>query len=248
MSPSTARKILTMHLEDPIESAPSSVQKALKAIGGSPELLADYEKQKALDNRARKNFADAEVPAEVEHSLAASVEAFPTRRFHPRDPAFLAAALGFLLLVVLIVWNFLGRPAVFPPDAAEIAETVIEVQDELFDEVGEPAGEVEDWFLMKGFDGFKVPEHLAANLAESGGILKVQNQNVAVVVVPGRDARFVVFEAAPFGIEIPDGEWRTARIDDLHSAAIRQLDGMCFMIVRRGSLASVQDLLGAANR
>jgi hypothetical protein len=248
MSPSTARKILMMHLEDPLESTPSSVQKALKALGRSPEFLADYERQVALDKRARKIFADAEVPAEVEQAMAASVAALPARRFHPRDPAFLAAALGFLLLVVVLVWNFLGRPAVFPPDAAEIAETVIEVEDEPFDEVGEPAGEVEDWFLMKGFDGFKVPEHLAANMAETGGILKVQNQPVAVVVVPDRDSRFVVFQASLFGIELPEDEWRTVRIDDRHAAAIRQRDGMCFMIVRRGSLASVEDLLGASSR
>jgi len=248
MSPTTARKILTMHLEDQLESAPSSIQKALKALAGSPDLLADYERQVALDKQARKIFVDAEVPVEVEQALAASVAALPARRFHPGDPSFIAAALGFLLLVVVLVWNFLGRPAVFPPDAAEIAEMVIEVEDEPFDEVGEPAGEVEDWFLMKGFDGFKVPEHLAANMAKTGGILKVQNQQVAVVVVPDRDARFVVFEAALFGIELPEGEWRTLRIDDQHSAAIRQRDGMCFMIVRRGSLASVEDLLGAANR
>jgi hypothetical protein len=101
---------------------------------------------------------------------------------------------------------------------------------------------------MKGFDGFKVPEHLASNMAESGGILKIQNQPVAVVVVPGRDARFVVFEASLFGVNLPDGEWRTVRIDNLHAAAIRQQDGMCFMIVRRGSLASVQDLLGTSTR
>jgi len=248
MSPSTARKILAMHLEDPLESTPSAVQKALKAVGRSPELLADYERQASLDKRARKMFAEAEVPVEVEQELAASIAALPARRFHPGDPAFLAAALGFLLLVVLLVWNFLGRPATFPPDAAEIAETVIEVQDEPFDEVGEPAGEVEDWFLMKGFDGFKVPEHLAANVAGTGGILKVQNQPVAVVVVPGRDARFVVFDANSFGIDLPDGEWRSVRIDDRHAAAVRQQDGMCFMIVRRGSLASVEDLLGTSNR
>ncbi len=248
MTPAAARKILTMHLEDAVEAAPSSVQKALKALPGSPELLEDYEKQTVLDRQGRKILAGAEVPAEVEQALAEAVAALPARRFQPGDPAILAAALGFLLLVALLVWNFLGRPAAFPPDAAEIAETVIEIEDEPFDEVGEPAGEVEDWFLMKGFDGFKVPEHLAANLAQTGGILKVRNQDVAVVVVPGRDSRFVVFEAEPFGVEIPEGEWRTVRIDDRFAAAIRQQDGMCFMIVRRGSLASVQDLTGVSDR
>ena len=248
MNPKAARKFLAVHLEDPNENPSAAFQKAVMALAGSPELMADYEIQAALDRQGRKIFSDVEVPSAVEHSLANAVEALPVRRLHPRDPAILAAALGFLLLLIVLVWNFLGRPAAFPSDAAEIAETVIEVEDEPFDTVGEPAGEVEDWFLMKGFDGFKVPDHLAAHLAESGGILKVQNQPVAVVTVPGRDARFIVFEAAPFGINLPGGEWRTARIDDRHAAAIRQESGMCFMILRRGSLAAVQDLLGAPNR
>ena len=248
MTPAAARKILAMHLEDAVEAAPSSVQKALKALGGSPELLADYERQTVLDRRGRKILAEAEVPPDVEQALSEAVASLPARRFQPKDPAILAAALGFLLLVALLVWNFLGRPAAFPPDAGEIAEMVIENGDESFDDVGEPAGEVEDWFVMKGFDGFKVPDHLAANLAETGGLLKIRNRDVAVVVVPGRDSRFVVFEAEPFGVDIPEGEWRTVRIDDRFAAAVRQQDGMCFMIVRRGSLASVQDLLGASGR
>jgi hypothetical protein len=107
---------------------------------------------------------------------------------------------------------------------------------------------VEDWFVLKGFDGFKVPEHLAAHLAETGGILKIENQPVAVVTIPQRNARFLVFPAEPFGIDLPEGEWRTAPIDEQHAAAIREEGGMCFMILRRGSLASVQDLVGASGR
>jgi hypothetical protein len=248
MNARAARKFLVLHLEDPNEHPPAPVQKAVKALAGSPEMLQDYERQTALDKRGRKLLTEAHIPEQVEKSLAAVVEAIPSRRLHPRDPAILAAALGFLLLVVLLVWNFLGRPAVFPPDAAEIAEAVIEIDDEPYEPVGEPAGEVEDWFLMKGFENFKVPEHLEAHPAESGGLLQIQNQPVAVVTVPGRNARFIVFEAAPFGIDIPAGEWRSARIDANHAAAIRQLDGMCFMILRKGSLAAVQDLLGAAPR
>ena len=248
MTSRAARRFLAVHLEDPNEDPPAAMQKAVKALANSPDLMADYESQAALDRQARKLLAEAEIPEAVEHSLATAVAGLPSRKLHPRDPAILAAAIGFLLLVALLVWNFLGRPAVFPPDAAEIAEAVIEVDGEPFDPVGEPAGDVEDWFLMKGFDGFKVPEHLEAQVAESGGILKIQNHPVAVISVPRRDAHFIVFEAAPFGINLSEGEWRTSRIDDRHAAAIREQDGMCFMILRKGSLASVEDLLGTQAR
>lgn len=248
MNARSARKFLALHLEDPNESPPPALQKALKALGGSPDLAEDYKRQCEIDRQVSKLFADAIVPDPVEQTLATAVQTLPARRFHPRDPAILAAAIGFLLLLGVLLWNFLGRPAAFPPDAVEIAEKALEFEDEPFDPVGEPAGQVEDWFVMKGFDGFKVPERLASHLAESGGVLKILNTPVAVVTVPLRDARFLVFEAAPFGISLPSGEWRTSRIDDLHAAAIRQENGMCFMILRRGSLESVQDLAGSSGR
>jgi hypothetical protein len=248
MNPRTARNLLSIHIEDPNESPTPAVQKALKAIERSPELKAELDGQAALDARARGILGAVEIPFEVEESLAAKVSALPAGRFNPRDPAIFAAAVGFLLLVLVLTWNFLGRPAAFPPDAVEIAERVLEIEDEPLDRVGEPAGEVEDWFVMKGFDGFKVPEHLAAHLAESGGILKIENQPVAVVTIPQRNARFIVFPAEPFGIDLPEGEWRTAPIDERYAAAIREEGGMCFMILRRGSLASVRDLIGTSGR
>ncbi|MFZ9920957.1 MAG: hypothetical protein ACO3GO_07230 [Terrimicrobiaceae bacterium] len=248
MNPRTARNLLAIYIEDPNETAPPAVQKALKAIGRSPELQAEIDRQTVLDARARRIIGGVEIPFEAEETLSAKVAALPAGRFNPRDPAIFAAAVGFFLLVLVLAWNFLGRPAAFPPDAAEIAERLLEIDDEPLDPVGEPAGEVEDWFLMKGFDGFKVPEHLASHLAESGGILKIGNQPVAVVTIPQRNARFIVFPADPFGIDIPEGEWRTASIDDQYAAAIREEGGMCFMILRRGSLASVRDLLGTSVR
>lgn len=248
MTPRAARNLLATHLEDPNETPPPLVQKALKAIVRSPELKAEFDQQIALDARSRKIIDEVEMPPEVEEMLSSKIAALPVRRFNPRDPAIFAAAMGFFLLVLILTWNLLGRPAAFPPDAAEIAERVLEIEDEPFEKVGEPAGEVEDWFLMKGFDGFKVPEHLATHLAESGGILKIENQPVAVVTIPFLNARFLVFPAEPFGIDLPAGEWRTAPIDERYAAAIREEGGMCFMILRRGSLASVQDLIGTLAR
>ena len=248
MTPRAAKNLLATHLEDPNETPPPLVQKALKALARSPELKAEYDQQAALDARGRRILGEVEIPFEVEEMLSSKVATLPTRRFNPRDPAIFAAAIGFLLLVLVLTWNFLGRPAAFPPDAADIAERVLEIEDEPFDPVGEPSGKLEDWFLMKGFDGFKVPEHLAAHLAESGGILKIENQPVAVVTIPQLNSRFLVFPAHPFGIDLPESEWRTAPIDERFAAAIREEGGMCFMILRRGSLASVQDLVGASGR
>lgn len=248
MNPRAARNLLATHLEDPNETPTPVVQKAFKAIEQSPELKAEFDRQVALDSRGRKILGGVEVPLEVEEKLSSKVAALSVRRFNPRDPAIFAAAIAFFLLGLILTWNFLGRPAAFPPDAAEIAEKVLEIEDEPFETVGEPAGEVEDWFLMKGFDGFKVPEHLAAHLAESGGIFKIENQPVAAVTIPQLNARFLVFPAEPFGIHLPEGQWRTALIDERYASAIREDGGICFMILRRGSLASVQDLIGASAR
>ena len=152
MTPRAAKNLLATHLEDPNETPPPLVQKALKALARSPELKAEYDQQAALDARGRRILGEVEIPFEVEEMLSSKVATLPTRRFNPRDPAIFAAAIGFLLLVLVLTWNFLGRPAAFPPDAADIAERVLEIEDEPFDPVGEPSGKLEDWFLMKGFD------------------------------------------------------------------------------------------------
>jgi hypothetical protein len=249
MNARSARKILSLYLEDPKGEKPPLVQKAVKVLQSSPEMVAEYERQLALDKRACRILGSVEPPPEVLESFATEVASTPTRRFNPRDPAMIAVIIGFVLLVGVLTWDFLGRPAVFPADAQEIAEAVVAMEEENFEQVGEPVGKLEDWFVLKGFDGFGVPEEFSKHLASAAAIYRFDNQPVAVVSVPRLKSQFIVFSAAPYRINIPRGEWRTISLDgNNYAAAIRELDGMCFMIIRKGSLAGLDDLVSPTVR
>jgi hypothetical protein len=243
-----ARRLLACHVDDPNGDSPPEVRKALAAVRNSPELNESYEEQVRIDARALAFLKEVEVPDEAVSRLAAQVAAIPARPFNPRDPAIIAVIIGFILLVVVLTWNFLGRPAGFPPDAFEIAEEVALMDDEPFEVVEFPVGDLEDWFVLKGFDGFRVPDFLAGMQAGSAAIVKIENQPVAVVGLRDSGARLVVFNAAAFDIALPDGQWTSAQLDPLHASSVSVERGVCFLIVVRGEAADVERILRAGRR
>lgn len=247
MRPHAARMLLACHLDDPNGQTPPAVQKALAALGSSPDLRADYEEQVLLDTRAAALLKNIDVPEETLKGFAEQVASIPVRPFNPRDPAIVAVIIGFILLVVVLTWNFL-RPATFPPDALEIAEAVVQLDENPFEKVAMPAGDLEDWFVLKGFDGFRVPPSLAAIQADSAAIVKIGPHPMAIVGLPEKHACLVVFSAKPFQIDLAEGEWCAATLDEKYAAALGLEKGMCFLIIVEGNLAKAEKLADSERR
>ena len=248
MRPALARRILTCHVDDPNGDVPTVMQSALKSLGKSPELQADYEKQSRIDSSLRTAFKDAEVPDDALSGFASQVAAIPTRHFNPRDPAIISVIIGFVLLIFVLTWDFLGRPASFPPDGLEVAEAILDAENSAFQQVSVPAEELEDWFVLKGFDGFKTPPFLLGGKVDSAAILEFEKQPLAVVGLPALKAQLAVFSATPWNIVIPDGEWRTAQIDPEYAVALSREKGMCFLVIFQGTEAGVRAILKGGAR
>lgn len=248
MKPAAARRILACHVDDPNGDVPPVMQNALKALKKSPDLQADYEKQALTDSILRGALKEAVVPEEALTNFAAQVEAIPKPHFNPRDPAIIAVMIGFVLLVLVLTWNFLGRPASFPSDGLEVAEAILEAEESNIQPVAVPAEELDDWFVLKGFDGFRTPSFLLHEKVDSAGFIEFQKQQLAIVGLPALKARLAVFSAAPLDIVIPDGEWRTAQVNNDYSAAISREKGMCFLLVFEGSEAGLKKIINAGVR
>ncbi|MEI8294133.1 MAG: hypothetical protein WCG66_09115 [bacterium] len=248
MKPDTARRILACHVDDPKGDAPHVMQNALKVLAKSPDLQADYEKQSLIDSRLRAAFKDAEVPDEALNRFATEVAAIPTRHFNPRDPAIISVIIGFVLLVFVLTWDFLGRPASFPPDGLEIAEAILNAENSAFQQVSVPVEELEDWFVLKGFDGFRTPGFLRGGKVDSAGVLEFEKQPLAVVGLPDLKAQLAVFNAAQWNIVMPEGEWRTAPIDSEYAVALSREKEMCFLVVFQGKEAGVRALVKGGPR
>ncbi len=247
MSPKSARQFLAIQFPEPQGSR--EVDRALDALGKAPVLLAEYEGQVALDKATGAALAAVEIPPAVLSDLDARATGISTarskRRFNPRDPAMLAVGIGFLLLIALLAWHFLGRAGVFPEEALTIAAEGAKLRTDQFEVVEEKAGNLEDWFVLKGFDRFHVPAKFANFEAAGARIFKIENRPVAVLAIPENFMFFLVFDPAPLGIEIhPEGTWQFTEFDYKYAAAIREEKGMCFMVVIRGKAKDLVRLVG----
>ena len=247
MSPKSARQFLAIHPPEPPDSR--EISRARDALAKSPALLEEYRAQVAVDKAARSVLAGVEIPPAALRDLgekaAAAAAARSGRRFNPRDPAMLAVAIGFLLLVAVLAWHFLGRAGVFPEEALTIATEGAKLRTDQFELVEGKAGGLEDWFVLKGFDRFHVPEKFANYQAAGARVFKIENRPVAVLAVPENYMFFLVFDPAPFGINIhPEGSWQFTEFDYKFAAAIREEKGMCFMVVIRGDSKDLARLIG----
>lgn len=246
MSPKSARQFLAVLPPDPPESR--EITRAREALSKSPSFLAEYEAQVALDRSACAILAGVEIPEPATGELEAKAVAVSSlrgkRRFNPTDPAMLSVFIGFLLLVAILTWHFLGRAGVFPEEALTIATEGTKLRSDQFEVVEDKAGALEDWFVLKGFDRFHVPEKFANYQAAGARIFKIENQPVAVLAIPENFMFFMIFDPVPFGIEIRPGEsWQIDEFDYKYAAAIREEKGMCFMVVIKGTAKDLSRLL-----
>ena len=238
MSPKSARQFLAIHPPGMVD--PQELSQAREALAKAPVLLAQYESQAGLDAIVGSAIAGLEVPPSVLEELEAGVAAITAarskRRFNPLDPAMLGVGIGFLLLVAVLLWHFFGRAGIFPEEALTIAGEGSKLRTEQFEVVEEKAGAMADWFVLKGFDGFHVPEKFANAQAAGARVFKIENRPVAVLAIPENFMFFLVFDPAPLGIKIrPEGSWQFTEFDYKYAAAIREEQGMCFMIVIKGT-------------
>jgi len=246
MSPKTARQYLVTHFPGSNDSR--KVVQALETLEKAPPLQAEYEAQLALDNATASALGAVDIPPDVLGSLnarAAEISAARTkRRFNPWDPAMLAVGIGSLLLIALLTWHFLGRAGVFPEEALTIAAEGAKLRVQQFEAVEGKAGNLEDWFVLKGFDRFHVPAKFADFETAGARIFKINNQSVAVLAIPENFMFFLVFDPAPLGIKIrPEGAWQFTEFDYKYAAAIREEKGMCFMVVIKGTARDLARLV-----
>jgi len=152
-----------------------------------------------------------------------------------RNPATLAVGFGFLLLVAVLAWYFLGQAGIFPDEAIKIATAGAKASPDRFDLVEEKAGALQDWFMLKGFDRFRVPPGFEKFDVVGVRIFKFENEPVAQAAVPENTMYFFSFAAQPLGISVtPEKSWRITEADR-SVLAIREENGICFLIAFRGT-------------
>lgn len=249
MNTKRARILLTCRRPGGGDDDHADTKEALALAKNDPSLKELFTGQTALDGRVAAALQTDLAPAEKEAAeLAEYAQRLDAHWDHRRlamgSPAMIAVGVAFLFLIAVLVWHFLGRAGAFPDEAVKIALTGMKGGPELFLAVEEKTGNLPDWFVLKGFDHFKVPPGLESFPAVGVRIFKVENHPVAMAAVPGSHRMFFFsFESAPFDISVvPEKKWLITESEG-HVLAIRQDGEICFLIAFRGKKPEMERLL-----
>ncbi len=212
------------------------VAKAVAAAGESPELAAQAEADALL-------YADVgflEVPAPVLELVPAAPER-PRLRVLLFQPAVLAIVLATLVVLGTVIYIVQARSADFP--GRETAEEIVEhsgteVEYEPF--AATPAGDLDDWFVLKGFAGFGVPSELEKARAVGGRLFRYNGLAIAEVELAASNARLLVFHLADLKKTSfnPGTSWRFFQEDDWAVGATRD-DDNGYLLLFEGDAAAM---------
>lgn len=219
----------------------------------SPELAREFLIQVPFDEAAAPAL-EWELPPAVDTAIAGYLDRFSQRkcskRFSFRDPAMMAVAAAFVVLVALLAWIYLANEGGFA-GMREVKEMVAAgnlADANQYDAMDAGAGTLDDWFMIEGFDGFRVPEGLGDYRVVGVRLFNYENEPVASAAVPidGRRAFFYCFEAHPFGVSIqPEGKWSFAEFgpNDGNVIAATQVGSKCFVITFEATKAEMESFL-----
>lgn len=247
MNAKTARQILACRCPAGTDDQEGPMQEALAVAASDAELGEAFAAQRALDEAGAEALAALPIEEPDTAALAEAARLLSSAQGEGRNPvknpALIAVVLGFLLMVAVLVWNFMGRAGTFPEEAITIATDGAKMGAEKFDPVDEKAGELQDWFMLKGFDQFRVPAALENVEVVGVRLFKENDEPVAQILIPENHIYGYSFSAAPFGIDlVPEKAWRITEADRM-AYAIRQEDGICFLLAFKGKKQNMQAFL-----
>jgi len=248
MNVKVARQILACRTPAGTDDNEREMREALATAEADATLQATFATQRALDETTAAELLSLPLDETDEATIAEGATALAAAhsgagRNPVKNPATLAVALGFLLMIAVLVWNFMGRAGTFPEEAIRIAQDGAKMGAEKFNEVEEKASGLQDWFMMKGFENFRVPAALE-NLDVVGvRLFKEDDEPVAQVLIPENRTFAYSFKGDPFGIDlVPEKAWRITEADRM-AYAIRQEDGICFLLAFKGKKQDMVDFL-----
>jgi len=217
-----------------------AVAKAVRSAQADPELAAQIN----ADQQWHEEIEQMAVPEE----LALLTVAEPPRPGFfvlIRQPAVLAIALALLVVVGVLVYIARTRMDDFP--GKDTVEAFVEDAGSLngseFEAISPTAaGKLDDWFVMKGFEGFNVPPQLEEAKAVGCRITQHEGVSLAHVALDKRNAMLLVFRIADLKIEAEGDNWRIFQADDW-AVAVRTDKANGYIVMFQGDCADMPGFL-----
>ena len=241
-------------LHRPGREASGPLKKAIALAEQDPALSVQLAAQRAFDQQfvgVINSIAPPEnLRAKLREAGARPDAERPQLRSHAFHPAVLTAILGGLLIVGFLAWtvmermeNFAGREA-----AERMLSTTSKMSGMELDPVSTTAGAMEDWFYMRGFEGYALPPELSALPAVGSRVYRSEGHPIAQIAVDRHESLVYVFRASDFGVELPaDQPWHLLEHEGW-VAALRRHEDICSMLAFRGKKAEMREFLATLKK
>lgn len=242
-----AASLLPLHR--PGKNNDSRVQKAVRTAEGDAALAARLRSQQEFDTKLVGVIHSIKPPEDLRAKLrtasAACEPPKPKLRSHALHPVVVTALLGVLLIAGFIGWTVLERMERF--DGREMVESILTTPRKMsgleLDQVAATAGAMQDWFYMRGFEGFTVPAEVAALPIVGSRVYRIDGHPIAQLAVERNNSIVYVFRASDFAVNLEaDQPWRVLQKDEWVGAIRRQAD-VCTMLAFRGTKADMAQFL-----
>lgn len=225
----------------------SRTQKAVDYATGHDTLRARLDEQRHFDEHIGEIIRCIQPPEDLRKKLAALNSERPAKRAHFSYLAMLPVLAGVLVLIGIAVFfqmrsstHFEGREAV-----ENLIEETASMSGVELEPVESKAGQLGDWFYMRGFESFTLPPDLAALPAAGSRVAALNGHSVAQVAVADHQLLVQVFDASKFGVGLPPGgPWQIFSHEGW-VAAVRRQGANCYLLTKRGSEAQMQELLNS---
>jgi hypothetical protein len=223
----------------------SAIEKAAKTAERDPELQRRLESQAQFDDQIDRAIHAIAPPASLREKLHGNGEARVKGK--PFAVTLLITILCSASVVIgLLVFFEIDRREKFGGSeaVAKIVGTAKNMSGTELTQVNNKTGQLGDWFYMRGFEDFALPQEFAETRALGSRVFKVDGHNIAQVGIQDNGgALLYLLRADDFGIDLPgDEDWRFRQYDDW-AAAVRSRNGLCTVVALRGSKSDLKNFL-----
>lgn len=229
----------------PGKATDSRTQKAVEYAEGHDTLKLRLAEQRQFDEHVAEIVRCIQPPPDLREKLATIGGARAAQSGSLRHPAMLTVLTGVLVMIGIAIFfqmrnsmQFEGRETV-----EHMIEKTAEMQGVELEPVSSLAGQLGDWFYMRGFEGYSLPPELAGLPAVASRVAAIDGRGVAQVAVDRHHIVVHVFDAVKFGVGIePGGPWRVFTHEGW-AAAVRRQGPACYLLTVQGGAEEMEAIV-----
>lgn len=223
------------------------LSKALRCIENESAQRERLAEQLAFDLSVMEMLGVIAAPPDLRQRLATAQGASEKAPARPRHhlTAVLSVGLGVAIIIAVLVFihvqnrnDFAGRE-----NLVRIASTPNKMSGVELEPVANAAGELGDWFYMRGFESYRLPAELRSLPAVGSRLFRSDGHPVAQIAVDTHQSLLYVFKGDDFGVTLPSpDDWSVFPALGCMAAA-RQYENSVVMLTFQGTEAEMQDFL-----